>query len=136
MGKGNNVTVSADKFGAAIYDMIQDEITGVEKKLPRAVKAACKSARDEARENAQAKFEPYFDHGKPYYKSLKYSVDKSTNVVEGVVGSEEYPGLVHLLEKGHVTIGGGWVNGRSHMAEGYEAGVDAFMEEINKIAEE
>ena len=34
------------------------------------------------------------------------------------------PSLSHLLEKGHMTRGhGGWVSGRRHIADGYEAGV-------------
>mgnify|MGYP007038283179 CR=1 FL=1 len=57
------------------------------------------------------------------------------------MGNERYPGLPHLLEKGHRTIGAvygggdGFVPGSEHMAPAYDVAVELFESEIDKAVD-
>ena len=42
------------------------------------------------------------------------------------------PGLPHLLEKGHATIGGGRVPGRVHIDPAAQSGFDAAMQAVEE----
>lgn len=51
---------------------------------------------------------------------------------EGEVGNKNKPGLVHLLEKGHLTLTGRRTKAYPHMAPAFEAMEEDFMERASK----
>lgn len=52
---------------------------------------------------------------------------------EGEIGSASLPGLPHLLEKGHATVGGGFVAGRKHIEPAAEEAFKDFEKKIDKV---
>lgn len=67
-----------------------------------------------------------------YARSIRHHMLQGGANPEGEVGSPSMPGLVHLLEKGHAQIGGGYVSGREHVAPAAE---EAFAD-FEKLLEE
>lgn len=125
-----DVTVDADRFGISMRQILEQVDGDITRKMPRAVRRACQRTTKVAKAYAPVKT------GK-YKRSLSYKVRQdSKGVAVGVCGSKKYPGLVHLLEKGHATIGGGKVEGHPHMGPGFEAGVPVLIEELNKVVDE
>ena len=117
------ITVDADRFGYGFSQLIEDIGPGIEGALEPAVREGCKISRKVAKSTAPKKT------GK-YAASLSYTVKGKGAKATGEVGSKKLPGLVHLLEKGHATIGGGRVAGHPHMAPGYDAGAPVFEEKL------
>lgn len=60
-----------------------------------------------------------------YARSIHHHMLQGGNTPEGEIGSPSMPGLAHLLEKGHASIGGGAVPAYEHIAPAAE---DAFLE--------
>ena len=50
----------------------------------------------------------------------------------GEVGNKNKPGLVHLLEKGHLTLTGRKTTAYPHMAPAFDAMSEEFVEEYKK----
>lgn len=76
------------------------------------------------------------------YKTGKYANSISHHMLqggdnpEGEIGSPTVPGLVHLLEKGHASVGGGSVGPRVHVAPAAEETFKKFEMEMGKKVEE
>lgn len=67
-----------------------------------------------------------------YANSISHHLMKGGTSPEGEIGSPTIPGLAHLLEKGHATIGGGFVGGREHIAP---AADEAFKDFEMRVGE-
>lgn len=77
------------------------------------------------------------------YKTGKYAhsirhhmMSSGGDVAEGEIGSASMPGLAHLLEKGHASIGGGFVGGREHIAPAAEEAFDNFEKYLLEAVQE
>ena len=54
---------------------------------------------------------------------------------DGEIGSASMPGLAHLLEKGHASVGGGFVSGREHIAPAADEAFDDFERRLGASVE-
>lgn len=60
-----------------------------------------------------------------YAGGWTHDSEEEAHAFYDVTHNTSQPSLTHLLEKGHMKRGrGGWVAGRRHIADGYEAGVE------------
>lgn len=70
-----------------------------------------------------------------YASSISHHMLQGGDTPEGEIGSPTVPGLVHLLEKGHASVGGGFVGGREHVAPASEEAFKEFEQEVDKGVE-
>ena len=115
----SDLPIDADAFASsleAIFGDVRRACTGA---LDDAVRAGSKESAKLWREGAREKFA---GRGK-YAKSIRTKVRRQGDSPVAVVYST-MPGLPHLLEKGHATIGGGRVAGREHIAPAAERGFE------------
>ena len=123
-----DVTVDADAFGATLQQISGRVDDAVQAEMPKAVRKGAQIARKEWSANAPKR------RG-AYSASISYRVKGSGSEVEATVGSPTLPGLPHLLEKGHATIGGGFVAARPHIADAAEDAFDATYEAFEDLVE-
>lgn len=76
------------------------------------------------------------------YKTGKYAnsithhmLTSGGDTPDGEIGSSTMPGLPHLLEKGHASVGGGFVAGREHIAPAAEEAFDDFERQIDRAVD-
>ena len=115
-----------DDFAVALNGILADVADGVEDGMQGAVRDTCKTARRKVRSYARQKF----GGTGAYARGFSYRVKGRGSSVSGEVGNKDLPGLVHLLEKGHATIGGGRVEGRPHVAPAAEESYDELEERM------
>lgn len=109
--------IGVDAFAAALEDIFSDVETVSTDALNKGVSKGAKVSRDEWRAGAPR------DTG-AYASSIRYKVDRTGDKPQATVYSEK-PGLPHLLEKGHATVGGNFVPGTLHIAPAAKAGFEA-----------
>ena len=122
--------IKPDEFADVLAIGFSNILNGVSDNMYDAIDAATKEARKVARKNAPQSGIATGTHSKgPYYKTIVRKVDKKARrEVVGEVGSKKYPGLPHLLEKGHARVGGGRVEGHEHFKPAEEAGKKVMQE--------
>ena len=70
-----------------------------------------------------------------YANSISHHVMRGGSTPEGEIGSRSLPGLPHLLEKGHASVGGGFVGGREHIAPAAEEAFEDFEQRADLAVE-
>lgn len=71
-----------------------------------------------------------------YANSIRHHMLRGGSEPEGETGSPTMPGLAHLLEKGHSSIGGGSVPAYEHIAPAADEAFDDFESLLDKAVEE
>lgn len=132
MARTRHVTV--DGFAAALEDIF-DEIDEVpEKALNQGVRKGATETRKLWKQGA-AQFR-VLNPDRPYKDSIKTRIDRTGDRPQAHIYSTK-PGLPHLLEKGHATIGGNRVPGYVHIDPAAQAGFDktwqATLDAIGKM---
>lgn len=117
-----DVSVTADAFAAGLDEIFNEVRKTSGKALSRGVKKGASASAKAWRKGA-----PVRTGG--YAKSIRYRVVPSDDKPSATVYSKK-PGLPHLLEKGHATVGGGFVAPRVHIAPAAEEGFDAAMRAV------
>lgn len=120
------VAIEYDQFASALEDIFDDVQYMCTEALTEAVREGAKESAKEWRENAASTF-----NGSLYRKSIRYKVDKTGDEPQATVYST-MPGLPHLLEKGHATIGGGRVKAYPHIADAAEGGFEKASQTAQK----
>lgn len=145
-----DVVIGVDAFSATIEQILGRLESGVDSFTPDAVNKALEVGEREWKKNAQGVLSSSYTvggWGKPgygrtistgkYARSIKHHMLKSGGKeVDGEIGSPSFPGLPHLLEKGHAQIGGGFVAGREHIAPAAEKAFDDFEQLIEEVIDD
>lgn len=67
-----------------------------------------------------------------YARSIRHQMlATGGDAPDGEIGSASMPGLAHLLEKGHASVGGGFVSGREHIAPAADEAFADFEERLS-----
>lgn len=127
-------TVGIDGFSAAIEDIASALGAGSRKAIDRAVEDGARLARRKWRSNARGTF----GGSGRYARSIQCKVRRgAAGDTTAEVGSRSLPGLPHLLEKGHATVGGNPVQGREHIAnaadEAFEEAFGDFLDAMEEV---
>ena len=124
-----SVTCTPDRFAAELDSMLAEVADGVCDGLEPVVRAAADQAVDEAGTRAAA----LFGGSGRYARGFRRKVSGTGSSARAEVGHPSLPGLVHLLEKGHATIGGGRVAGREHVAPAADAAFEMVERGIDEL---
>lgn len=130
----SDLSINADMFASALEDIFNDVSKVSSDALETGVRKGAQTGAKAWRAGAASKFG---GSGK-YASSIRSKVDRTGDKPQATVYST-MPGLPHLLEKGHATIGGGFVPGREHIApaatEAFEAAFSATEDAIGRLGE-
>lgn len=161
----SDVTIDADAFGTTLEQLLERVGTGVTAHMPAAVEKALTRGEAAWKKNARAVLSSSYSRGgwgkhkKVYtksgrpskkvawygktFKTGKYArsithqlLTSGGELVEGEIGSRSMPGLAHLLEKGHASVGGGFVSGRKHIEPAFDETVGDFERDVEMAVEE
>ena len=124
-------SVEVDRFAVSLAGLLEEAFAPIEEGMPRVVRKSCQKGAKEARKLARARFK---GTGR-YAKGFRYKVKGGGPKVSGEIGNASLPGLVHLLEKGHATIGGGRVAGRPHFSDAADAAEDELVRGVEELVE-
>ena len=159
-----DITVDADRFGATLEQLLGKVKDNVTAAMPRAVEMALARGEKAWKSNARAVLSSSYSRGgwgkqkKTYtrkgrpskkvvwygktYKTGKYAssinhqmLTEGGELTEGEIGSRNMPGLAHLLEKGHASVGGGFVSGREHIAPAADEAFRDFERDVDRAVE-
>lgn len=124
-----NVTVPMDAFARGIEELIGD--------LPDSCAEKVGKATEQATRKGVKTVKAYASRGGRHKWSDEYVGGFSSRVIKGVVtegeiGNKAKPGLVHLLEKGHLTLTGRRTGTFPHMAPAFNEIQEDFIERVDK----
>ena len=130
---GSDIPVDIDAFASGIERLVG--------KIPRNCQreggnAVAKVTKKTASELSAGKYGSGGLHkwSDRYMSGFKSHVTRGEQTV-GEVGNKNKPGLVHLLEKGHLTLTGRKTRAYPHMAPAFEAMSEEFIAEYEKAIE-
>ena len=125
------IDMDIDMFEKGIDELLGD--------IPKACldgvgKAVKQSARKTAKELRSGTYGSAGKHkwSEEYMSGFKSHSQKGLMNVEAEVGNSTKPGLVHLLEKGHLTLTGRRTNAYPHMAPAFDAMQEDFMDRASR----
>ena len=115
-----DLTVGPEAFASGMQNLLGSVSKAGPEALAKGLKEGAKTTRKEWSRDAPKR--------RPEYcKTIRLKVD-STGDKPKVTVYSTMPGLTHLLEKGHATLGGGRVAARPHIAPAASDGFDKAME--------
>lgn len=118
----SNIPVELDDFAATLEDVLGELDQYTTDALTKGVKAGARECKRLWESNAAAALK-----GDKYRKSIHYRTETLDGLPRATVYSD-MPGLPHLLEKGHASIGGGRVAGRVHIKPAAKAAGEVALE--------
>lgn len=123
--------IGDEQFAATISEMMREVADGIDGGMEPVVERSGKTAVKLCKRGARAKFGGTGKYAKGFRKKMKRAAHASSCEV----GNATLPGLVHLLEKGHATIGGGRVAGREHVAPAAEVAFEELEDGISSLVD-
>lgn len=123
-----SIECDADAFAIGLEELLSD-ITpdvakGISEAIPKVSRKGAKMLREEASKRWTGKT------GAAYSKGFKSKTIKSGEVTTAEIGNSKFPGLVHLLEKGHATLTGRRTKAYPHVAPVFDAIEPQVMEAV------
>lgn len=120
-----NTVISPDKFAITLQELLSDYELAIDDSLNAPIEKNAKEARSELRATSPVKTGGYA-------KGWNYTMKTKKKGVFAEIGNKKKPGLVHLLEKGHAKVGGGFVAPRVHVAPVAERTEQSLVRDIKE----
>lgn len=133
---GTSKVVSVDEFTKGMQDILKDLKLDVLECSEEAAKGAGKAGSKNVRRNARnvlyasKRTRPGARKKRLYVKGFSYKVRREYDGVRLEIGNRRFPGLVHLLEKGHLTQAGNKVPAYPHLKQEVEPTYNMYLEGI------
>lgn len=122
-----DIPIDLDAFASALDSLIADLPESVS---AQAEKAVGKSVRYGAKFLRETATRGKTEWSERYSKGFASRTSKNGLQSEGEIGNRSEPGLVHLLEKGHLTLTGRRTNAYPHMDPAFEETSEYFIREM------
>ena len=123
----SKINISADNLGKEIANTIAAYTKEVSEAVEAEVDRTAKEVRDEIKNTAP-------ERTGEYAKGFTVKKDNSAGKSNRIIYNRKKPGLVHLLELGHVKRGGkGRVAAKPHLQPSYDKIVPKFERNVEKI---
>ena len=127
---GRNAFCELDGFARALEELVGDIPLACQEKGGDAVAKCVRKTAKDLRSGTYGSSGKH-EWSEKYMSGFSSHVDRGPETV-GEVGNKNKPGLVHLLEKGHLTLTGRRTNAYPHMAPAFDAMSEEFVEEYKK----
>ena len=129
----SDLTTGLDGFAMAITSIVEP--------LPELCQEKVNKATVQATRKGAKTVQSYASKGGVHEWSGEYVTGFKSHitggvVTEGEIGNANKPGLVHLLEKGHVTLNGRRTRSFPHMAPAFNEIQDDFIEKVENAVGE
>lgn len=121
-----HITVGEDKFAMSLESLLHDVDTNISECIVKPVSTAVRYGAKVARWSAPMKTGEYCSG----FASKTDRTGKKHCI--GTVYNKKKPGLVHLLEKGHATLGGGRTRAYPHMIIAADEAFALVEKELDK----
>ena len=127
---GHSATCGLEAFAATVEQLLGDIPPAVRRNMGKCVtKSARYGARVLREKYAKKGLHEWSDR---YSGGFRSHVSNKADLAEGEVGNRNEPGLVHLLEKGHLTPAGRRTNAYPHMVPAFKDMAEKFVEDAQK----
>lgn len=126
---------TADNFSAALTDLIGDVFDECDEKVGKAVGSSVRKGAKLLREKYTAGIGVH-PWSKDYRNGFKSHTERHGMVVSGEIGNKSKPGLVHLLEKGHLTPSGHRTRVFRHMDPAFQEVSEDFVDKAGVAVDE
>lgn len=124
--------VGDEQFAAAIDGMMREIADGIDGGLEPVVEKSGQKGVKLCRSNARSQGLVLTGE---YAKGFRKRMKRAAHASSCEIGNARKPGLVHLLEKGHATIGGGRVPAYPHVAPAAEVAFEELEDGISKLVD-
>jgi len=126
---GKHVTCTPDNFAAAIEELVGDIPEKCTEGCTKAVRQSIRKGASELRSGAYGSSGRHAWSGE-YMGGFSSAMTRGGATPAGEIGNKAKPGLVHLLEKGHVTLTGRRTGAFPHMAPAFDSISEEFVERV------
>ena len=126
-----NVYCDIDNWAIGLDQLIGDIPAEVANEMAIVVPEAAKRTTKLVKKNARG-YGWKGKTGKAYVSGFSNKVTRMGVVTSAEVGNRRFPGLVHLLEKGHNTMAGRRIAGKPHLEPAWNDTKDKFFRDAIK----
>lgn len=130
-----DISCDIDMFAASLESLLADVPGACAEGCEKAVRSSVRSTAKKLREGRFGK-KGATEWSDEYMGGFSSHMDRGGLTPEGEVGNKAKPGLVHLVEKGHLTLTGRRTRAFPHMAPAFEDMVDGFEQRVAKEVKE
>ncbi len=123
-----NRRVGLDEIAGEIALAVSDYTSEVSEAVAKEIDDTSKAVIKDVKANS-----PVSPGGGGYKKGWRRKKHKQDGMVAITIHNANKPWLAHLLEKGHGTRSGGYVEGKPHMVPAYDTHVPAMEKRIEEI---
>jgi mRNA-degrading endonuclease RelE of RelBE toxin-antitoxin system len=121
-------TIAPEDLGIEIAKVISEYTEEVAEAVEKEVDETAKNIKEEIQKSSAWK-----DRTGEYRKGWTIKKENRKGETVRIIYNKDKPGLIHLLEFGHVKRGGGRVAGRPHVQPAYEKYVPQMEQNIEDI---
>ena len=118
-------SIETDQFAMGMNEILSKVDANVARCLEKPIRKACRYGAKVATWGAPMRTGEYAGGFSSRFQKV------SATECFGEIGNRRKPGLVHLLEKGHATIGGGRVRAYPHIAPAADEAFALFEHELD-----